>query len=165
MQKAIFPGTFDPPTVGHQDLIRRAGKLSDFLYLSVAQAHHKKTLFTLEERKKMLELTAAEVLEKNKFTVITFDGLLIDLCRKLQTNVVIRGLRDSRDFEYERRIGGVNQIMFEEFETVYLQSYGNTASISSEILREVIKLNGNTEKLLPKSITDFVREKIINKTA
>ncbi|MBR1375876.1 MAG: pantetheine-phosphate adenylyltransferase [Cardiobacteriaceae bacterium] len=156
MQKAIFPGTFDPPTVGHQDLIRRAGKFSNFLYLAVAQAHHKKTLFSLEERQNMLELTAAEILDKNKFTVITFDGLLVDLCRKLETNIVIRGLRDIRDFEYERRIAGVNQIMYEEFETIYLQSYGNTYAISSEILREVIKLKGNTDELLPKSIRHFM---------
>ena len=157
--KAIFPGTFDPPTLGHLDLMARMSEVCDFLYIALAVGHHKNPMFSLAERQKMLELTAGEVLDRGRFQIVCFDSLLIDLCRDLGVNLILRGVRDGRDFEYENRLFGVNHLLNSEIDTWYLPSRDQFSAISSEIAREVLRLDGEIEKILPAAVVSLIREK------
>ena len=117
---AIYPGTFDPITLGHEDLMRRAAGMFERLVLAVAVGHHKKTMFTLDERLAMAQEVAAQCCPQGNVEVIAFDGLLRDFVRTHAGRVVVRGLRTGGDFEYEFQMAGMNRKLMPEVETIFL---------------------------------------------
>ncbi len=152
MKKAIFPGSFDPITLGHEDIIRRGITLFDEIVIAIGINAEKKYMFSLEERKKFLEETFKD--EPN-VSIITYEGLTIDLCKKIKANFILRGLRNPADFEFEKAIAHTNRRM-SKIETVFLLTAAKTSYISSSIVRDVIRNNGEYELLVP----DAVRVKI-----
>lgn len=148
MKKAIFPGSFDPITLGHEDIIRRAIPLFDEIVIAIGINAEKKYMFSLEERKRFIEETF-----KNEPTIsiITYEGLTIDLCKKINANFILRGLRNPADFEFEKAIAHTNRRM-SKIETVFLLTAAKTSYISSSIVRDVIRNNGEYQLLVPESV-------------
>ncbi len=148
MKKAIFPGSFDPITLGHEDIIRRGITLFDEIVIAIGINAEKKYMFSLEERKKFLEETFKD--EPN-VSIITYEGLTIDLCKKIKANFILRGLRNPADFEFEKAIAHTNRRM-SKIETVFLLTAAKTSYISSSIVRDVIRNNGEYELLVPDAV-------------
>src|SRR5512132_3026927 len=145
MIKAVYPGTFDPLTRGHEDLVRRASRLFDHLVLGIADNRAKRTFFTLQERIEM----AREVLRDVKnLSVVGFSGLLTDFVRKQDARVVLRGLRAVSDFEYEFQLAGMNRALNPEFETVFLTPGEQHMFISATLVREIATLGGDVSKFV-----------------
>jgi pantetheine-phosphate adenylyltransferase len=156
MIKAVYPGTFDPLTRGHEDLVRRASRLFDTLILGVADSRAKRTFFSLQERTDI----AREVLSDVKnLTVVGFSGLLTDFVHKQGARVVLRGLRAVSDFEYEFQLAGMNRALNPEFETVFLTPGEQHMFISATLVREIATLGGDVSKFVHPS----VREKLAAK--
>ena len=155
-QTVIFPGSFNPITFGHIDLITRSAALFDDVIVAVAEAVHKTTLFTLDER---LQLTQAALAHLPNVRIISFQGLLVDLCQQYQAQAVIRGIRDTRDFEYEHQLAQMNSLISSHFETVFLTPTAQYAAISSTMVREIAALNGNLSRLVPDCIEQALRQK------
>ena len=142
---AIYPGTFDPLTRGHEDLIRRGAKIFDQLIVGVADSRNKRPFFTLDERVAL----STEVLSHYPNVVVKgFSGLLKDFVRENNGNVILRGLRAVSDFEYEFQLSGMNKALKPELETIFLPTSTQYTYISSTLVREVAKLGGNIEKLV-----------------
>ena len=150
---ALYPGTFDPITNGHFDIIERARNLFDEVIVAVAASVDKKPMFSLEERIKMAQL-ATKDLEGVK--VVGFDNLTVDLAHEYKAKVLIRGLRAVSDFEYELQLGYLNNSLDNTIETVYLMPKLQHAFISSSIVRNLLKFNGKTEHLLPKDVQEVI---------
>lgn len=148
MRKAIFPGSFDPITLGHEDIIRRGVTLFDEIVIAIGVNADKKYMFSLEERKKFLEKTFKD---EPKISIITYEGLTIDLCKKINANFILRGLRNPADFEFEKAIAHANRRM-SKIETVFLLTAAKTSFISSSIVRDVIRHNGQYELLVPDAV-------------
>ena len=145
MIKAVYPGTFDPLTRGHEDLVRRASRLFDNLILGIADSRAKQTFFTLQERIEM----AKDVLRDVKdLSVVGFTGLLTDFVRKQDARVVLRGLRAVSDFEYEFQLAGMNRAQNPEFETVFLTPGEQHMFISATLVREIATLGGDVSKFV-----------------
>jgi pantetheine-phosphate adenylyltransferase len=145
MIKAVYPGTFDPLTRGHEDLVRRASRLFDSLVLGIADSRAKRTFFTLQERIDM----AREVLSDVKnLSVVGFTGLLTEFVRKQDARVVLRGLRAVSDFEYEFQLAGMNRALNPEFETVFLTPGEQHMFISATLVREIATLGGDVSKFV-----------------
>ncbi len=145
MIRAVYPGTFDPLTRGHEDLVRRASKLFDPLIIGVAISRGKSTFFTLQERTEM----AREVLGDLKSVQITsFTGLLTEFVRKHDAHVVIRGLRAVSDFEYEFQLAGMNRSLYPDFETLFLTPSEQHMFISATLVREIAILGGDVTKFV-----------------
>jgi pantetheine-phosphate adenylyltransferase len=145
MIKAVYPGTFDPLTRGHEDLVRRASRLFDTLVLGIADSRAKRTFFTLQERIEM----AREVLgDVKNLTVVGFTGLLTEFVRKQDARVVLRGLRAVSDFEYEFQLAGMNRALNPEFETVFLTPGEQHMFISATLVREIATLGGDVSKFV-----------------
>ena len=145
MIKAVYPGTFDPLTRGHEDLARRAATLFDTLLLAVAEAKPKRPFFTLEERLAM----AREVLgDVKNIQVVGFSGLLTEFVRKQGARVVLRGLRAVSDFEYEFQLAGMNRNLYPEMETVFLTPSEQHMFISATLVREIASLGGDVSKFV-----------------
>lgn len=157
MNTLIYPGTFDPPTRGHIHLIERAQKLCDTLYIAVAIAHHKSPLFTLEERCALLK---ENLNPKYNSQIIPFDGLLINLCAKLNCYTILRGLRNSADLNYEQQLESLNRHLNPKIETLYLSALPEQHFISSSLLRESAKLGGDISALLPEKNHAKILEKL-----
>ena len=156
---AIYPGTFDPLTRGHEDLVRRACKLFDFVVVGVAESKTKATFFNLKERVKI----AKEVLEHNDAVkVIGFTGLLKDFIRENKGTVVIRGLRAVSDFEYEFQMAGMNRHLLPEVETVFLTPSEQYQFISGSIVREISMLGGDVGKFVFPSVEKWLLKKSKN---
>jgi pantetheine-phosphate adenylyltransferase len=145
MIKAVYPGTFDPLTRGHEDLVRRASPLFDTLILGVADSKAKRTHFPLEERVAMASEVLADI--KN-VKVMGFTGLLIDFVRQTGARVVMRGLRAVSDFEYEFQLAGMNRSLFPEFETIFLTPSEQHMFISATLVREIAMLGGDVSKFV-----------------
>jgi pantetheine-phosphate adenylyltransferase len=152
----IYPGSFDPIHNGHIDIINRAIKLVDKLYIAVADSPHKSPLFDLDERKEMIE---NEFSINNKIEVIAFDNLLIDLANTLNAKILIRGLRVVSDFEYEFQMLGMNRQLDNNIETVFLMADAQRQSISSNFVKEICRLGGDVSNFTNK----FVEQKLNNK--
>ncbi len=150
---ALYPGTFDPITNGHLDIIKRAASLFDEVIVAVADSRDKKPMFTLDERIKMVEVAIESVPTAR---VIGFDNLTVDLANSLDSKIIIRGLRAVSDFEYELQLGYLNNSLDEEIETVYLMPNLKSAFISSSIVRNLLKFNGKTEHLLPAEVQNII---------
>ena len=148
MRKAIFPGSFDPITLGHQDIIKRSLPLFDEIVIAIGVNAEKKYMFSLEDRKRFIEETFQH---EPKISVITYEGLTTDLCRKLNANFILRGLRNPADFEFEKAIAHTNRRLA-KIETVFLLTAAKTSYISSSIVRDVIRNNGQYEMLVPDAV-------------
>ena len=150
MKKAIFPGSFDPITNGHYDIIKRGVSLFDEVIVAIGVNAEKKYMFTLEERKRFIEDAFKD---EPKVRVITYSGLTIDLCKKENAEFILRGLRNPADFEFEKAIAHTNRMM-SKIETVFLLTAARTSFISSSIVRDVLRNGGDITQLVPKSVID-----------
>lgn len=147
-RKAIFPGSFDPITNGHYDIIKRGASLFDEVVVAIGINAEKKYMFSLEDRKRFIEETFKD---EPKVRVITYTGLTIDLCKKEKADFILRGLRNPADFEFEKAIAHTNRSL-SEIETVFLLTAARTSYISSSIVRDVLRNGGDISKLVPKSV-------------
>ncbi|TXE81641.1 pantetheine-phosphate adenylyltransferase [Campylobacter peloridis] len=156
MASCIYPGTFDPITNGHLDVIIRASKMFEEVVVAIAKSDNKNPMFSLIQREKMAKIATKDL--KN-VKIITFDNLLVDLAKNLQINIIIRGLRAVSDFEYELQLGYANHMLWEDFETIYLMPNLKNSFISSSIVRSICLHNGDVSKLVPKEIIPLLKEK------
>jgi pantetheine-phosphate adenylyltransferase len=156
MIKAVYPGTFDPLTRGHEDLARRAATLFDRIVLAVAEAKAKRPFFTLEERIAMAREALGEV--KN-VEVVGFSGLLTDFVRKQGARVVLRGLRAVSDFEYEFQLAGMNRNLYPEMETVFLTPSEQHMFISATLVREIAILGGDVSEFVHPGVARRLKQK------
>jgi pantetheine-phosphate adenylyltransferase len=148
MRKAIFPGSFDPITLGHEDIIKRGLPLFDEIVIAIGINAEKKYMFSLEDRKRFIEET---FINEPKVSVITYEGLTIDLCKNIKANFILRGLRNPADFEFEKAIAHTNRRL-SKIETVFLLTAAKTSYISSSIVRDVIRNHGQYEMLVPDAV-------------
>lgn len=148
MKRAIFPGSFDPITLGHYDIIERGVKLFDELIIAIGVNSSKKYMFSLEERKKFIEESFKH---EPKIKVVTYEGLTVDFCQKNDVKFILRGLRNPADFEFEKAIAHTNRDLA-PIETIFLLTAASTSYISSSIVRDVIRNNGDYTKLVPKTV-------------
>jgi pantetheine-phosphate adenylyltransferase len=148
MRKAIFPGSFDPITLGHEDIIRRGIPLFDEIVIAIGVNAEKKYMFSLEDRKRFIEETFKN---EPKVSIVVYEGLTIDLCKRINANFILRGLRNPADFEFEKAIAHTNRRM-SKIETVFLLTAAKTSFISSSIVRDVIRNNGQYELLVPEAV-------------
>ena len=158
---AIYPGTFDPITFGHIDVIKKGLKLFDKIVVAVSNVDNKNYLFDFEERIEIVEkaLFSDLKLNKKKITVISFTSLTTDLCKKYKSNIILRGLRAVSDFEYEFQLAGMNRKLNNNIETIFLMSDVENQIISSRFVKEIIKLNGDIRKFTTKSTIKSLKEK------
>ena len=146
---ALFPGSFDPFTLGHESIVRRALPLFDKIIIAIGYNSDKDGFFTLEERMSWMNLVFEGV---KKIETEKFQGLTVDFCRKVGAGFILRGLRTSSDFEYERAIAQMNKVMYPEIETVFLLTLPEHTHINSTIVREIIRLGGDAHAFLPEKI-------------
>jgi pantetheine-phosphate adenylyltransferase len=158
---SIYPGTFDPITYGHIDVIKKALRLFDKIVVGVSNVSNKDYLFSSEERidivKKALFIDLK--LNKNKIVVVPFNSLTTDLCKKFKSNIILRGLRAVSDFEYEFQLAGMNRKLNNNIETIFLMSDIENQIISSKFVKEIVKLNGDIKKFTTKSTIKSLKEK------
>lgn len=146
---AIFPGSFDPFTIGHESVIRRALPLFDEIIVSIGTNTNKQAYFTVEQRIQMIR----EVFSDNKRVRIErFQGLTVDFCRRMGARYLLRGLRTAADFEYERAIAQTNKLMYPELESVFFLTLPEHTPINSTIVRDIIRLGGDASQFIPKAI-------------
>ncbi|WP_448607333.1 pantetheine-phosphate adenylyltransferase [Paenimyroides ceti] len=148
MRKAVFPGSFDPITNGHEDIIRRALPLFDEIIIAIGINAEKKYMFPLEKRKEFIEETFKD---EPKIKVATYKGLTIDFCKQNNAQFILRGLRNPADFEFEKAIAHTNRVL-SKIETVFLLTAASTSYISSSIVRDVLRNNGDYKVLVPKAV-------------
>lgn len=159
MRIGFYPGTFDPVTLGHIDIIQRALVLVDRLVIGVAINRDKSPLFPLEERVAMLEAECAEIAARTggQIMVHPFENLLIDCAREVGANVIIRGLRAVADFEYEFQMVGMNRAMDSSIETVFLMADARRQAIASKLVKEIARLGGDVSKFVPPAIEEALK--------
>jgi pantetheine-phosphate adenylyltransferase len=154
---AVYPGTFDPITLGHEDIVRRAADLFDEVIVAVAGSTNKKTLFTLDERVAL----AKNVFENaDNIKVVGFSGLLMQFVQDQGAKMVIRGLRAASDFEYEFQLAGMNRKLYPQFETLFLTPSEQFMFISSSLVREVATLGGDVHAFVSPQVEDAINEKL-----
>ena len=158
---AIYPGTFDPITYGHIDVIKKALKLFDKIIVSVSDVSNKNYLFNSKERIEIVNKALFKdlKLDKKKILVVSFNSLTTDLCKKYKSNVILRGLRAVSDFEYEFQLAGMNRKLNNNIETIFLMSDVENQIISSRFVKEIVKLNGDIQKFTTKSTIKSLKEK------
>jgi len=157
----IYPGTFDPITYGHIDVIRKALKLFDVVVVAISDGNNKDYLFDAEERIQIVNkaLFSDLKLNKKKIDIIKFKSLTTDLCKKYKSNIILRGLRAVSDFEYEFQLAGMNRKLNSDIETIFLMSDVENQIISSKFVKEIIRLNGDIKKFTTKSTIKSLKEK------
>ena len=158
---AIYPGTFDPITYGHIDVIKKALKLFDKIVVAVSNVDNKNYLFDSNERIEIVNKALFSDLKfnKNKVKVISFNSLTTDLCKKYKSNIILRGLRAASDFEYEFQLAGMNRKLNKSIETIFLMSDVKNQIISSRLIKEVAELNGDIKKFTTKSTINSLKKK------
>ncbi len=154
---AVYPGTFDPMTLGHEDLMGRAGRLFERLILAVAAGHHKRTMFSLEER---LDIAKELASSHPNVEVIAFDGLLSDFVVSHGGKVVVRGLRAVSDFEYEFQMAGMNRHLMPNVETLFLTPSDQYQFVSGTFVREIAMLGGDVSKFVSPSVLDRLQKRV-----
>ena len=160
-KNAIYPGTFDPITYGHIDVIKKALNIVDTVIVAISDSNNKNYLFNSDERieiiKKALFLDLK--LNKNKIKIISFKSLTTDLCKKHKSNIILRGLRAVSDFEYEFQLAGMNRKLNDSVETIFLMSNVENQIISSKFVKEIISLGGDVKKFTTKSTIKSLKQK------
>ena len=161
MKKAIYPGTFDPITFGHIDLIKKSLNIFDKVIVAVSDGNTKNYLFSAEEREQLIKKALFNDLKLNKKKIIvtSFKTLTTDFCKKMKSNVIIRGLRATSDFEYEFQLAGMNKKLNKLVETVFLMSDPENQIISSKFVKEIIELNGDIRKFTTKTVIKSLKDK------
>ena len=154
---AVYPGTFDPMTLGHEDVIRRAAQLFDRVIVAVAAGHHKKTLFSLKER---VEMASEVVKPYSHVTVESFDGLMRDFVVARGAKAMVRGLRAVTDFDYEFQLAGMNRSLMPDVETVFLTPSDKYQFISSTFVREIAMLGGEVDKFVEPMVLKRIMDKV-----
>ena len=159
---AIYPGTFDPITYGHIDVIKKSLKLFEKIVVAVSDVENKNYLFSADERINIIKkaLFSDLKLDKRKIIIISFTSLTTDLCKKYKSNIILRGLRAVSDFEYEFQLAGMNRKLNNNIETIFLMSDVENQIISSRFVKEIVKLNGDIKKFTTKSTIKSLKEKI-----
>jgi pantetheine-phosphate adenylyltransferase len=158
MKIAIYPGSFDPFTYGHENIIERSVKVFDQIIVAVAHNTSKKTIFTVEERVEILN----EVFKnRDDVKVDYFEGLLVEYIKKMGTNVVLRGMRTVSDFEFEMQMALANKTLSSELETVFMVTDSEFSHISSSVIKEVVSLNGSASHMVPEIVEKRLREKLL----
>ena len=158
---AIYPGTFDPITFGHIDVIKKGLKLFDKIVVAVSDVENKNYLFNSSERIEIVRkaLFSDLKLNKKKIIIISFSSLTTDLCKKYKSNIILRGLRAVSDFEYEFQLAGMNRKLNNNIETIFLMSDVKNQIISSRLIKEVAELNGDIKKFTTKSTINSLKKK------
>lgn len=146
---AVFPGSFDPFTIGHESILNRALPLFDQIIVMLGINHAKKGYFTIENRKKMIEELFAN---EPKVKVVIYGGLTVDFCKEVNANYILRGLRTAADFEYERAIAQVNKKMLTSIETIFMLTIPEHTPINSSVVREILRYNGDVSQFLPSNL-------------
>ena len=159
---AIYPGTFDPITYGHIDVIKKALKLFDKLVVGVSNVSNKNYLFSSDERIRIVNKALFNDLKlnKKKISIVSFSSLTTDLCNKYKSNIILRGLRAVSDFEYEFQLAGMNRKLNNNIETLFLMSDVENQIISSKFVKEIIKLGGDIKKFTTKSTIKSLKDKL-----
>ena len=153
---AVYSGTFDPLTLGHEDVVNRAAQMFDKVVVAVAAAHHKKTLFTLDER---LALAQEVTQDLGNVSVVPFSGLLYDFVRSQNARVIVRGLRSVTDYDYETQMAGMNRHLAPEVDTVFFHTSASVQHISSTLVREISTLGGKVEGLVSPAVLKALQAK------
>ena len=159
MLTGIFPGSFDPPTMGHIDLIKRAAKITDHLIIAILRNSQKNPLFSVEERIELLNRCISKENFNNRIVIEAFDGMLADYAREKKCQVIIRGLRNTADFEYEQQIGAVNKRLNPDLETLFLGTSPEYAYLSATVVKEIAMYKKNLAGYVPEEIQHIVEEK------
>ena len=157
---AVYSGTFDPLTLGHEDAIRRAAGMFDHVIIAVARAVHKNTMFTLEER---LALSQTALADCPNVKAMAFDGLIVEFVRAQHAQVIVRGLRSVTDYDYETQMAGMNRHLAPELDTVFLHTSASVQHISSTLVREIAKLGGEVSGLVSAPVLNALQAKIATK--
>ena len=162
MRTAIYPGTFDPITLGHADVIQKSLKVCDRLIVAATNTKNKNYFFPIDRRIEIIKESLFSDLKFNKkrIVIVPFNTLTIDLCKKYKASIIIRGLRAVSDFEYEFQLAGMNKKLNKNIETIFLMSDVENQIISSKFVKEIAKLKGNISKFVTKSVITSVKEKI-----
>ncbi|MDA0780915.1 MAG: pantetheine-phosphate adenylyltransferase [Rickettsiales bacterium] len=147
---AVYPGTFDPITLGHKDIIKRAVKIVDKLIIAVAVDTAKTPIFSLDERVEMVKADVADI--NSNIEVVGFEGLLVNFARDNGAGIIIRGLRAVSDFEYEFQMSGMNSKMNPDIQTVFLPASESTHFIASRFVKEIVRLGGNVDELVSENV-------------
>ena len=158
---AIYPGTFDPVTYGHIDVIQKSLKIIDKLIVAISDGNQKNYLFSIDERIEIVNKALFSDLKfnKNKIKVISFNSLTTDLCKKYKSNIILRGLRAASDFEYEFQLAGMNRKLNNNIETIFLMSDVKNQIISSRLIKEVAELNGDIKNFTTRSTINSLKKK------
>ena len=161
MKTAIYPGTFDPITFGHIDVIKKSLNIFDRVIIATTDNIYKNYHFSIEERLKLINNSLFKdiKLNKNRIKVIAFDELTIDLCKKFKSQTIVRGLRAVSDFEYEFQLAGMNKKLNAKIETMFLMSDVENQIISSKFVKEIANLGGNIDRFVTKSTVKVLKEK------
>ena len=162
MRRAIYPGTFDPITYGHIDVIKKSLKIADRLIIAITNNINKEYFFSIDERISIIKNSLFKDLKlnKKKIIIVPFDTLTINLCKKYKAAIIIRGLRAVSDFEYEFQLAGMNKKLNNEIETIFLMSDIENQIISSKFVKEIASLIGNISKFLTRSAIRALKEKL-----
>lgn len=154
---AIYPGSFDPLTLGHMDIIERSAKMVDQLIISVLNNHEKVPLFTVQERVAIIEEATRNL---PNVTVASFDGLLVDFAKSMGAKIIVRGLRAITDFEYELQMSQTNRIMNKDIDTIFFTTSLEYAYLSSSTVKEVAMFGGDISRFVPEFVAERIREKL-----
>ena len=160
-KNVIYPGTFDPITYGHIDVIQKSLKIFDKIIVAISDGNNKNYLFSIDERIEIVNKALFKDLKlnRNKIKVVSFGSLTTDLCKKYKSNIILRGLRAVSDFEYEFQLAGMNRKLNQNIETIFLMSDVENQIISSRFVKEIVKLKGNIKKFTTKSTIKILKRK------
>lgn len=159
-KRAVYPGTFDPITYGHLDLIKRAAKIFDVVIVAVAHSEDKKPLFSIRERVRMVKEAMADI---QKVKVDDFDCLIVDYIKRVKAHVIIRGVRMISDFEYEFQMALTNRSLNPDIETIFMMPNESYCYLSSKLIKEAASLGGAVENFVPKKIALALKQKLLKK--
>jgi len=161
-KNAIYPGTFDPITYGHIDVIKKGLKIVEQIVVAISDGNNKNYLFDIDERIEIVKKALFKDLKfkKNKIKVISFNSLTTSLCKKYNSNIILRGLRAVSDFEYEFQLAGMNRKLNNNIETIFLMSDVENQIISSKFVKEIAELNGDIKKFTTKSTINSIKNKL-----